>query len=190
MGEQCHLGYIQPVFLQCLYLGKNFSWSSLHYHISTIHYINLVGMDHFFHIMGNQDNGYIFFFIELGNGFQYFFPAIRVKHCSWLVQYNTAWTHRHNTCDGNSLFLASGKLVRRLITVSGHSCLFQTVIHTLPDFVCRYSHILRTKAYILFHNRTNDLVVRILKNHPRFLADFPQLRLLGCVHIIHPHGSL
>ena len=40
---------------------------------------------------------------------------------------------------------------------------FQTVIHTLPDFVCRYSHILRTKAYILFHNRTNDLVVRILK---------------------------
>lgn len=68
--------------------GKDFPWSSLHHNISTVHYINLVGMNDLFHIMGDQNNGYILFLIQLRNSFQYFSSAVRIQHCSRLIQHN------------------------------------------------------------------------------------------------------
>ena len=61
--QHSHLWHIQTQFLQLFHLGKNLFRSSLHGNSSLIHDKNLIGMNNFFHIMGNKNNRNFFYII-------------------------------------------------------------------------------------------------------------------------------
>ena len=62
-----------------------------------------------------------------------------------------------------------------------HTDRLQALLDALPDLLLRHTHILRAEADVLVHDRTDDLIVRILKHHPGSLTDLPQLRLIPCI---------
>ena len=68
-------------------------------------------MDHFLHVMRDQDNGYFFLTVQFPHSLQNFFPSVGVQHGGWLIQNDTSRTHGHHTGNGYTLFLSSGKFV-------------------------------------------------------------------------------
>ena len=140
--------------------------------------------------MCNQNDGHTFHIIQGTHCSDYFFPPIRIQHRSRLIQNNTFWMHGNHTGDRNPLFLSTGKLVRRMLAILIHSNCFQTLFDPFPDFPGRYSHVFRTKSHIFFHYLSNDLVIRVLKNHAGFLPDIPQLAIICCVFSIDPDSTL
>ena len=61
------------------------------------------------------------------------------------------------------------------------------MIHPLPDLIRPDAEILRAESDILLHNRRDNLVIRILKNHAGLLADLPEIRGIRGIHIVDPH---
>ena len=173
MCQKCYLWHIQSVFLQSLHLRKNLLRCSLHHYFSAVHHIYFICAYNLFHIVCDQNYSHSLLLIKITDCLQNFLSSIRIKHRSWLIQNDAFRAHCHHTGNSNSLLLTSGKLIRRMITIRGHACLFQALIYSLPDFLCRHSHVLRSETYIFFYHSSYDLIVRILKNHARFLADFP-----------------
>ena len=98
--------------------------------------------------------------------------------------------HGKHAGDGNPLLLSTGKLVGRKFSVLIHAYSLQALFHPLPDLFRGDSHVFRTESYIFIHHRTNDLVVRILKNHSGCLTDIPDVLLFPRIHPVHPDGSL
>ena len=123
--------------------------------------------------MGDQNDCHSFPSVKVTDCLKNFLSSIRIQHCSWLIQNDAFRTHCHDTGNCNPLLLSAGKFIRRMITIGCHSCFFQALIYTLPDFLCGHTHILRSESYVFFYYSSYDLIVRILKNHARFLADFP-----------------
>ena len=66
----------------------------------------------FLHVVCDQHHCNIFLLIQLVNCSQNFFTTVRVQHGGRLIQYNAFRTHRHNSCDGNTLLLSTGELIR------------------------------------------------------------------------------
>ena len=77
-----------------------------------------------------------------------------------------------------------------MLSVLIHPDSLEALFYPSPDFRCGNSHIFRTKADILLDHLSNDLIVRILKNHSRFLTDIPDTILILRVHAINPYRSL
>ena len=67
---------------------------------------------------------------------------------------------------------------------------FQAVFYTFPDFVGWYAQILRAKSNIFLHDRSDNLIVWILKNHARTLSYIPQLVRIFRVTSVYPHRSI
>ena len=65
---------------------------------------------------------------------------------------------------------------------------FQALLHTFPDFLCGHSHVFRAESHILFHNRPDDLVVRILEYHSRALAHIPEIFFLPGIQAVCPES--
>ena len=157
-GRAMSPGNIQPVFFRVS------TWEKISLGVPCIttfpiHHINLVGMDHFFHIMGNEDNGYIFFLLSSETAFN---TSLRPFGSSIAVGSSVQCSLDASPQHLRWQLFVSGLRKACSETDNGKRsfCLFQTVIHTLPDFVCRNPIFSGPKTYILFHNRTNDLVVR------------------------------
>ncbi len=131
-----------------------------------------------------------FHIIECPHRAHHLFASVGIQHRCGFIQNNTLRVHGDNACNGDTLLLSAGKLIRRMFPVLIHSHSLQAFFHPLPDFLRGHTHILRPKPYILLHYLTNDLVVRILKDHPGFLADIPKLTLILGVHSIHPYSTL
>ena len=85
--------------------------------------------------------------------------------------------HRNHAGDRNTLFLSPGQFIRRMLPVGGHPNRIKALIDTFPDILRMDAQIFRSEPYILFHHRTDDLVIRILENHSGLLAYFPQFSL-------------
>ena len=147
-------------------------------------------MDHFLHVMGDQNDCYLFPTVQLPHCLQDFLSSVRIQHGGRLIQDDAPRAHGHHACNSHSLLLSSRKLVWGLITVGCHTDFFQAVIHTFPDIICRNSHVFRAKAYVLFHNGSYDLVIRILKYHSCLLAYLPEFGLSGGIDPVHQHRSL
>ena len=98
--------------------------------------------------------------------------------------------HGKYSRNGNSLLLSAGQLIRRIFPKFIHSHCFQAFLYPLPDFLCGDSHIFRSESHILFHNLSDNLVVRVLEHHPGCLPDIPEPVFLSGVYAIHPDSSL
>ena len=77
-----------------------------------------------------------------------------------------------------------------MMPVRNHSNRFQTVFYTFPDFIGWYAQILRAKSNIFLHDRSDNLIVWILKNHARTLSYIPQLVRIFRVTSVYPHRSI
>ena len=159
-------------------MGKNFLRCSLHNYFSLIHYDHLICLDHLFHIMSDQQHCHMFLAIELLYCVNNFFSSVRIQHRCRFIEYDAFRTHCHDSGNRHALLLTAGKLIRRMRTVFPHSDCLQTLFHTLPDFLRRHPHIFRSKPDILIHNRTYNLIVRILKYHAGALTNLPELRFI------------
>ena len=146
-------------------------------------------MDHFLHVMRDQNDCNFFLAVQFPHCLQNFFSPVGVQHGCRLIQNDASGTHGHHACNSHSLLLSSGKLVWGLITISCHANFFQAVIYTFPDIVCGNAHVLRTESYILFYYSSYDLIIRVLKHHSCFLAHFPEFCFPGCVNTVYQHGS-
>ena len=98
--------------------------------------------------------------------------------------------HGQHPCDGNSLLLSSGKFVGRMFAVGIHPHSFQAFFHSLPDFLCGNAHVFRPESHILFHNLSDDLIIRILENHSCALTHIPDICLIAGVLAVHKNRSL
>ncbi len=76
-----------------------------------------------------------------------------------------------------------------MLPIFVHPYRFQAFLYPLPYFFRRYTHIFRPKPYILFHNLTDNLVIRVLKNHPCILPYFPQIFFFDRILPVYPYGS-
>ena len=98
--------------------------------------------------------------------------------------------HGQHPRDGDALLLAAGQFVGRVPAVLIHTDGPETFLHPLPDFFRGNSHVLRSKAHILLHYLSDDLIVRILKYHTRSLPDIPDMLFFRSIHSVHPHSPL
>ena len=158
--------------------------------MSGIHDENMVSVNDFLHIMRNKDDRNSQLLIKLVDSPKYTLSSGRIQHGCRLIHDDTFRLHGYDTCDRHSLLLTARQPVGRLLAVLQHSDLSQAVIHPRPDLICRNSDILRTEPDILLDHRSDDLVVRILENHTRLLADFPYLFLPGGINLVDPHRPL
>ena len=140
--------------------------------------------------MGNQNYRNLLDIIQGTHGTNYFLAAIWVKHGGRFIQDDTLRMHGNHSGYGNTLLLSPGKLIRGILTELIHANSLKAFFHPLPDLLCRYSQILRSKANILFHHLSDDLVIRILEYHSRLLTNVPQMCFICGIHAIDPHGSL
>ena len=74
--------------------------------------------------------------------------------------------------------------------VCGHTCLFQTFVHTFPYLIGGDAHVFGAESHIFLDDTRYDLVVGILEDHARFLAQLPQFRLLFGIRPIYPECTL
>ena len=106
--------------------------------------------------------------------------------------------HGHNAGNGNALFLSAGQIVRRTARIFGHADFFERLIDAFPDFLRRKTEVFTAERHVFLDNRGDDLVVRILENHPdipsrrqnirighvrrgHFLAAEPELSRVGVI---------
>ena len=136
--------------------------------------------------MRNENHRNAFFFIQTLNRFHNISSADRIKHCRRLIQNNTVRLHRQHACNGNSLFLPTGKLGRRISRKFLHSHCIQCFIHAHPNFLRGYAHIFGAKCNILLNHRCNQLVIGVLEYHPCRLANLPNQAFLLRVHSFYP----
>ena len=149
-----------------------------------IHHEYLICIYYFFHVMCDQYHSDLLLLSEFMNS-----PSNRVKHCSRLIHNDAFRFHCHDTGDCYSLFLSSGKLIRRMMPVFDHPNSFQTFFHSLPDLIRRNAQVLRTKPHIFFYYSANDLIVRILKYHSRRLSYIPKFIRITRILSIYPYGT-
>ena len=114
-----------------------------------------------------------------------FGTPLGVQHGRRLIENNTLGFHRHNTCNGNALFLPSGKEVRGFLLKLPHIHIFEGFIHPAADFGRLYAQIFRTKGHIIFYNSRNQLIIGILKNHAGSLSHIPDVFIVTCIIAVH-----
>ena len=81
-------------------------------------------------------------------------------------------------------------MIRGFLTIFIHTDCPETFLDSFPDFLRRHTEVLRPESDVLFHNLPDNLVIRILENHPRFLTDFPQIIVIGRIHSVDCDRSL
>ena len=132
-----------------------------------------------------QDYRNVLFLIQTGNGIHYLLAAPGVQHRRWFIQNDAPGFHGDHTCNGNSLLLAAGKKMRRMLAVGVHIHLLQCLIHPISNFRTGNSKIFRAKCHILFYHIGNDLIVGVLKYHSHIPANRHDPLLVGGIDSAH-----
>ena len=190
VGKFRYLRDVQAKLPQLLHLGKDFHRCSFHDKLTGIHNKNAVRCSHLFHVMSNKDNCDMLCLVKIPDRLYDFFSSVRIQHGSRLVQNNAFRLHGHDAGNRDPLLLSAGKFIRRMLPVGDHSCFSQAVVHTFPDFIGRNTQIFRSETHIFLHHGGNYLVIRILKDHAGFLADFPERIIISGIHVVNVNGSL
>ena len=95
--------------------------------------------------------------------------------------------HGNHTGNADPLLLAAGEAVGRFLAELVHIQRLQALFHSFPDFRGFHAHVFRSEADVFFHHLRNDLVVWILEDHARPLADIPDLAFIRCIHTVDPY---
>ena len=96
-----------------------------------------------------------------------------IQHRRGLVKNNTLRTHSHDACDSDSLFLTAGEHMRRFLPQFIDSHALHRIVNPAPYLLCGNSQVFRSESYIILYHGRDQLVIGILKDHPRAAADFP-----------------
>ena len=147
-------------------------------------------MYNFFHIMCNKYDCDLFHIVQGSCCPYYLMSAFGIKHCSRFIHNYTFRVHGNHTCYGNSLLLSAGKPVGRMLCIFLHSDYLQSLVYPLPDFLCRYTHIFRTESYIFFYDISDNLVIRILKDHSCRLSHRPCIFSRSRIFSVHVYSTL
>ena len=140
--------------------------------------------------MGDQNHRDPLGPVQIMYGPDHLFAPVRIQHGGRLVKDNALRLHGHHARNRHPLLLSPGQTVGRTLAVHGHPHLLKAFIHPPPDLLCRDADIFRAKAHVLLHHISDNLVVRVLKYHPRRLSDLPQSLLIRCVEIGNPDCPL
>ena len=79
--------------------------------------------------------------------------------------------------------------MRRFLGVFRHADSFQRLVDTHADFLGRHAVVLKAESHILFHNRRDNLVVRVLENHARVLTDIENEVVVLRIHATDPNRA-
>ena len=124
--------------------------------------------------MRNQNNRNALFFIQLTHSAKNLFSSVRIQHRGWFIKNNTFLAIAITPAIATLCFLTSRELIRSGpgMKSSGRR---KALLHPFPDFIGRARRFFRSKADILFHHISDDLVIRVLEYHTGFLADLPDI---------------
>ena len=136
------------------------------------------------HVVGDEDDRDAVFLVELAHNGHDLAPPLRVEHGGGLVEHHAARHHGDHARDGHALLLAAGQAVRRLPPVFVHTDRFERVVHALSDLRGRHAHVLERKRHVLFDDRGDQLVIRVLEHHGHGLAHLVGVVLIARVHHI------
>ena len=149
-----------------------------------MHDHHALGLHGLVHVVGDQDDRDAVGLVQLAHDSHNLAPALRVEHGGRLVEHHAARHHGDHARDRDALLLAAGQTVRRLLAVFIHADGFEGVVHTFADLSGRHAHVFERERHILFDDRGNQLVVRVLEHHGDGLAHLVGVFLVARVHHI------
>ena len=79
--------------------------------------------------------------------------------------------------------------MRRFFCVLAHADSPKRVVDAHADFLGRHAVVFKAESHILLHNRRDDLVIRILKDHARVLTDIENEVVVLRVHPADPNRA-
>lgn len=91
---------------------------ALHHHMALAHDQDAVGLRGLFHIMGDGDDRDAQILVQAVDGLHHLLAAARVQHGGGFVEDEAVGPHGDDARDGDTLFLAAGKVVRGALAYS------------------------------------------------------------------------
>ena len=113
-----------------------------------------------------------------------------VEHRGGLVQDEDLRVHRKGAGDGDALLLPAGKRMCLMLLEARKTDVFEALGHAFAQLGGGDSQILGAECHVIFHNRRDELVVRVLKDHAGALANRVGALALGGVHAANLHLPL
>ena len=185
-------GCLRDVQLHCLeflHAGEDLARRPLHRDLPLVHDVDLVGVDGLLHVVCDEQNGDPLDLVQCPCRADHFLSAARIQHRRRFVENNALRMHRDHACDGDALLLAAGEMIRALLAVFVHPDDPQALLHALPDLLRGHAEVLRTETDVLLDHLADDLIIRILKDHPGFLPHIPEMALICRVHPVDLDGA-
>ena len=120
--------------------------------------------------MGGDDLGVV----KTGQEFDQGSAGARVQVGGGLVHDQDVGRHRQHRGNGDRPFFAAGQLIGRPVAEMFHPDPSKGGKHALLHLFGREAKVERTKGDVLKHRWHEQLVVRVLENHPNRAADVPE----------------
>lgn len=95
--------------------------------------------------------------------------------------------HRKGAGDGDALLLPAGKRMRLMFLEARKADVLEALGHAFAQLGGGDSQILGAECHVIFHNRRDELVVRVLKDHAGVLANRVGMLARGGVHAAYLH---
>ena len=132
--------------------------------------------------MRNTYNGKPFFFIELFYHRADFGSAFGVEHGSSLVQNENFGFERKRARYRHALFLSARKPCRLHLTEFFHIGNFKGVVYHGANFLARHTYVFRAERHVVLHDRSDLLIIGILKDHSRFFSNIERMSFVRGIH--------
>ena len=193
MAELGGLGHIQPHLFEKGHMGENLPGRAVQQDLPVVHHHHPVALGGLIHVVGDQNHRDAKLLVQGPDGFEDLPAAPGIQHGRGLVHHNTVRAHGNDSRNGHPLLLAAGELMGGVLPVLIHSHRLEGLIHPPADLLGGNANVLQPKGHIFLHNGGDDLVVRVLKDHPHLLTDVIEALLVLGIHPfdidLAPHGQ-
>lgn len=123
-----------------------------------------VAMENFFQPVCDGDNR-LSSFMKRAQHIKQLAASLGIEHSSRFIEYKTGSIHRERSGDRETLFLAAGKRIGRLLAFCEKPGGTQGIFDAEYDLFRREPLVLGTECGVFLDHRADDLVFRVLKDH-------------------------
>ena len=146
-----------------------------------------VGLVRLAHEMGDGDDRHALFPVEPARHLQHLAASAGIQHRRRFVQHHHLRLHGQHAGDRHPLLLSPREEVRGAQPMGRHVHPRERPVDPPPDFVPRQTQVFRAEGHVFFHDRGDDLVIRVLKDHADGAADVQCPVGFARVPVLDPH---